>query len=264
MVPKIYEEQFLPCTGAQKLGTMLFIHGFSETYMAAVCAPALAQFFDYYAINLPGHGDGENKIAHFDSSIKEYAQYVVDYIKKKNLRNLTLVGHSLGGGTVIVAEEGAREYLANLIAIDPLARTILQVPNIKKTLLPNTLEEYFATAAQVYYNAEALKAIPGIVEICTQGLKHQLERREYLSELFDSITSNETIETVEQALKNVKTRTLYVIGRHDNIVPMGNLEAEVTRNPAIQVKVFENSGHCPHNEEAAAFIESVAHFVMQK
>jgi triacylglycerol lipase len=264
MVPKIYEEQVLPCTGDQKLGTMLFIHGFSETYMAAFCAPALAQFFDYYAINLPGHGDNENKIARFDSNIKEYAQYVVDYIKKRNLRSLTLVGHSLGGGTVIVAEAAAREYLANLIVIDPLARTIQQVPNLKNLLLPNTLEEYFASAAQVYYNAEALKEIPGIVEICTQGLNHQLERREYLSGLFDSLLLPETINTVEQALKNIKTRTLYVFGRHDNIIPMGNLESEVSRNPAIQTKVFENSGHCPHNEEAAAFVESVAHFVMQK
>ena len=264
MVPEIYEEQVLPCQGAQKLGTMLFIHGFSETYMAAFCAPALAQFFDYYAINLPGHGDGENKIGHFDSSLEEYAQYVVDYIKKRDLRNLTLVGHSLGGGTVIAAEEAAREYLSNLIVINPMARTILQVPNLKKILLPNTLEEYFETAGQVYYNAEALKEIPGIVEICTQGLNHQLERRGYFSALFDAVSSPETISIVEGALKNIKTRTLYVFGRHDRIIPMENLESEVSRNPVIQTKVFENSGHCPHNEEAAAFVECVAHFVTQQ
>jgi triacylglycerol lipase len=264
MVPKIYEEQIIPCQSAQKLGTMLFIHGFSETYQAAVCAPALAQFFDYYAINLPGHGDGENKIAHFDSNLEEYAQYIVDYIKKKDLRNLTLAGHSLGGGVVIMAEEAAREYLSNLILINPLARTILQVPNLKEILLPNTLEEYFETANFAYYDGEALKNYPGIIDICTQSLNHQLERREYFSELFDALNSPDVIGLVEQALKNIKTRTLYVFGRHDRIIPMENLESEVLRNPAIQTKVFEKSGHCPHNEEAAAFIEYVAHFVTQK
>jgi pimeloyl-ACP methyl ester carboxylesterase len=264
MVPKIYEEQILPCTGAQKLGTMLFIHGFSETYLSAVCAPYLAQFFDYYAINLPGHGDGENKIAHFDSNIKEYAQYVVDYVKEKNLRNLTLVGHSLGGGTVIVAEEGAREYLANLIVINPAARTLTQVPNIKKLLLPDTMEEYLKVAEYAYYDMEKLKNYPGFTDIAKHSLAHQLERREYLSELFDVLASSETISLIEQALKNIKTRTLYVFGRHDRIVPMENLESEVKRNPVIQTKVFENSGHCPHNEEAEGYIGSVVQFVMQQ
>ena len=264
MVPNIYEEQVLPCQGAQKRGTMLFIHGFSETYQANIIAPSLAQFFDYYAINLPGHGDNENKIAHFDSSLNEYAQYVAGYIKKRDLRNLTLAGHSLGGGVVLAAESMVRDYLANIIVINPLARTLTGVTDIKKILLPNTLEEYFETAKQVYYNAEALKAVPNIVEICTQGLNHQLERREYLSELFDALTSPETINQVEQALQNLKTRTLYVFGRHDRIVPMGNLEAEVSRNPIVQTKVCENAGHCPHNEEPQAFIEGVIDFVQRQ
>jgi pimeloyl-ACP methyl ester carboxylesterase len=264
MVPKIYEEQILPCTGAQKLGTMLFIHGFSETYLSAVCAPYLAQFFDYYAINLPGHGDGENKIAHFDSNINEYAQYVVDYIKKKNLRNLTLVGHSLGGGTVIVAEEAAREYLANLIVINPVAGTITQVPNIKKLLLPDTMEEYLEVCEYAYHDMEKLKNYPGFVDICKQSLAHQIERREYLSGLFDSIASPEAVAVVERARANIKTRTLYVFGRYDRIVPMGNLESEVKSNPAIQTKVFEISGHCPHNEEAEGYIGAVVQFVTQQ
>ncbi|MDR2029533.1 MAG: alpha/beta hydrolase, partial [Treponema sp.] len=105
---KGFEEQFIPCTG-KKIGTFLFIHGFGGSYHDNFSAVMLARHFDYYAINLPGHGDTD--IPCFDSGLEGYADYVVSYIRERGLRNLVLAGHSLGGAVVSVAEGKARDCL---------------------------------------------------------------------------------------------------------------------------------------------------------
>ncbi|MDR0568823.1 MAG: alpha/beta hydrolase [Spirochaetaceae bacterium] len=252
----LYEEQILPCSGQEKLGSLLFIHGLGGSYRDNSSAGALSKYFDYYAINLPGHGEAD--IPRFDASLEEYAYYTAEYIKERNLQNLILMGHSLGGGVVCIAENLVRNHLAGLILVNPIARSICGVPGLKKILFPTVLEEVFELCRFAYYDFDRMKRAEGFRQACEASLAVQLRKEPYLLGLYDAASSEETIALVEAAQRRLETKTLYMFGRHDRMVPMS--ENVQPPNPRIEFCVFEYSGHCPHNEEPQRFVEQIRGF----
>jgi pimeloyl-ACP methyl ester carboxylesterase len=262
MLPGSYEEQFLPCSGGEKLGTILYIHGFGGSYRDNFSAAGLAKYFDYYAINLPGHGEDNPPV--FDSSLDEYAQYAAAYIKERNLRDVILMGHSLGGGVVSVAENKIRERLFALILVNPISRKIFDAPEISKVLFPETLEDVYELCRFAYHDFDSMKDAPGFSKACKETLAVQLGKKAYLRGLFDEINSEKTISLLEQSVRNITTAALYMLGRHDRIVPEHGAHRPGLSNPHIEYFVFEKSGHCPQNEESRLFVEQVAAFIRKK
>jgi pimeloyl-ACP methyl ester carboxylesterase len=254
-----YEEQILPCSGTEKLGTLLYIHGFGGSYRDNFSAAALARYFDYYAVNLPGHG--EEDLPRFDSSLDEYACYIAGYITERNLRNVILAGHSMGGAVVCAAESKIRERLSALILINPLSRAIFDAPEAGTALIPKTLEDVYELCRLAYYRFDMMKQSEGFAKVCAEMLAVQLRKKDYLRGLFEEMCSEKTVSLVEQSLKNIGTRTLYMLGRHDKIVPEYGVHRTAPANPYIKYFVFENSGHCPQNEEYQIFTEQVVSFI---
>ena len=76
---------------------VLVIHGASQS---SVCWEKQFDFFNsykrfnFFVIDLPGHGKSEGNGY---ISIKEYADFIEDFIQKLNLKDLILIGHSMGG-----------------------------------------------------------------------------------------------------------------------------------------------------------------------
>jgi pimeloyl-ACP methyl ester carboxylesterase len=256
-----YEDEVLPCAGGAKRGSFLFLHGFTGTYADNFSARGLSRSFDYYALNLPGHRSVKEE--RFCGGLEDYAAYVAGYIERKDLRGLTLSGHSMGGAVAALVEERARGRLSSLILINPLARSIKGVSGLEKILFPRTLDDVFALCRYAYHDFESMKEADGFKDACLKTLEFQLERRIYFRGLYEAMTAEETIAAVEAAVRAVQTKTLYITGRHDKIVPneAGEMPPCAAENKYITPLVFENSGHCPHNEESAAFIRRVLDFV---
>ena len=89
---------------------IIFIHG------SGGCKESWKFQTDYFkdseAINLPGHPDGDTF-----GSIEEYVDWLKGYIDEKGYKDLVLVGHSLGGGIVLLY---ALKYPGDLKGIVPL------------------------------------------------------------------------------------------------------------------------------------------------
>lgn len=76
---------------------VLVIHGAGQS---SVCWEKQFDFFNsykrfnFFLIDLPGHGKSEGNGF---ISIKEYADFIEDFVQKLNLKDLILIGHSMGG-----------------------------------------------------------------------------------------------------------------------------------------------------------------------
>jgi len=74
--------------------TLVFIHGAGSN--GSVWHLQLAHFKEALAVNLPGHPAGLGY-----TSIKDYADFMMDYIERNDVKNPVVIGHSMGGAIAI-------------------------------------------------------------------------------------------------------------------------------------------------------------------
>lgn len=248
----------MPCP-EKSLWNFVFIHGFGGSYNDNFSASRLSRHFNYYAINLPGHGSEDKPV--FDSCIEEYADYVAGYILQKKLTNVLLAGHSLGGGLASVVENKVRANISALFLINPLSASIIEVPNLKNILFPQTLEAMFELCRYAYYNFDAMRQTEGFEASCKEALEIQLKKESYLNGLYDEMCGRKTIKLIEDSEAGISVPTLYMYGRHDRIVPPFEPLARLKGHKHIRFFEFAGSGHCPHNEEPELFTQTILAFV---
>ncbi len=54
-----------------------------------------------------------------------FARLVVEFVEKNNLKNVTLIGHSLGGGTISLAYQMRPDLFKKLVYIAPMNKPAL-------------------------------------------------------------------------------------------------------------------------------------------
>ena len=119
-----FDYKFIPAKKAKK-GTILFIHGFCVDYTYFVCDKQVAENYDYYALNLPGHGP-KNKIEPIKQAMKSsfnfdyMSDYVIKFIEEMKLNNIYLMGHSMGGAIVSLVAKKIPEKIKKLVLISPM------------------------------------------------------------------------------------------------------------------------------------------------
>src|SRR3989344_502255 len=100
------------------------LHGFGATsYTWRHMLAPLAAGHDVWTLDLRGHGKSDRPGgAHY--ALKDYADQVFEFIKRNDIKDLTLMGHSMGGGVaLLVAMRLLREKqtLHSLIVVDSIS-----------------------------------------------------------------------------------------------------------------------------------------------
>jgi len=97
---------------------LVFLHGWScrRTDWKPIISSLEQEFFTV-AIDLPGHGDA---IATRAWSIKEFGGLVADVVRRLNLDEVVVIGHSMGGAVGLEASLILGETCRSVIAVDSL------------------------------------------------------------------------------------------------------------------------------------------------
>jgi pimeloyl-ACP methyl ester carboxylesterase len=96
----------------------LLIHGFGEGgYVWNEFAPALAQHYRTFAIDLRGHGDSEWD-PNADYDIRTHVFDVIQIIKTIGCDRISLVGHSMGADIAIRVALETRELISGVVIVD--------------------------------------------------------------------------------------------------------------------------------------------------
>jgi pimeloyl-ACP methyl ester carboxylesterase len=104
------EDKKSPCT-------FVLIHGFlANTFSFRKLFPLLKEKYDTYAIDLPGFGKSK-KSDRFHYSYQNYSQLLIEFIHQLELKNVILVGHSMGGQISLYTAKQAPELINRLILI---------------------------------------------------------------------------------------------------------------------------------------------------
>ncbi len=250
---------------------ILLLHGFGANRANwRFIAPSLARSHQVWMLDLKGHGDSA-KPDDKAYSLHDQARLVIGFIKQQRLTQLTLMGHSFGGGTALLITlsllEESNTTIERLILIGsiaypqklPIFIRILRRPWLGRlglTSLPARLLSYLVlrmayfdgrkiTPESIGYYAAPLRQSDGQKALIATAL--QIIPRE-----FDDIVSR---------YRNIHIPTLLIWGDHDRIVPIASgrrLEQDIQGS---RLEIVAECGHIPQEEQPESLLKLLESFI---
>ncbi|MEX1097711.1 MAG: alpha/beta hydrolase [Planctomycetales bacterium] len=240
---------------------LLLVHGFgASTYSWRFLVDELAERHRVIAIDLKGFGDSPKPLDE-GYTLRHQIALVETFILEHDLRDLTLVGHSYGGGvsllTALELQRRKEDRLARLVLIDNVAYP-QEFPFFIRALRTPLLGPLGAKLLPA--KAQARK----VLELCYHDPRRITEEQveSYAAPLRTPAGRHALIETARRVLppdmdeitagyKELDVPTLLLWGRHDRVVPLWVGERLHTELPNSKLAIIEDAGHIPQEETPA-------------
>ncbi|RLI02926.1 hypothetical protein DRO30_01835 [Candidatus Bathyarchaeota archaeon] len=222
---------------------IVFIHGAGGNQK--VWVNQVEYFKNSLAINLPGHDGGEGK-----RSIDEYVEYVKHFLDERGLKEVVLVGHSMGGA---IAQMFALKYP------DYLKAVVLVCTGAKLRVLP----KIFELIMQNYS-----KAVELIVDMALSKNTSQTVKKQVIEELlkakpevvYGDFEACDKFDIMDQ-VANIKVRTLIICGSEDILTPVKYSKYLNEKIANSILKIIDGSGHMVMLEKPKEFNSILEEFL---
>jgi pimeloyl-ACP methyl ester carboxylesterase len=238
--------------------TFLLIHGYgASTFTWRHWAPRLAERGHVVMLDMKGFGrapkpdDGRYAPEH-------QAELVLRLIAERDLRNLTLVGHSLGGGVALLTALGLldrdAERLRRLVVVAGAAYEQKLPPFVKLADHPRVSSLLFRTLGPELIVRLVLRSIvydrAKVDGDQVRGYAAPLASADTLRALIDSARHirPDGLERMTARYSELAVPSLILWGRHDRVVPLWVGERLERDLPDARLHVLEECGHLPAEE----------------
>jgi len=245
---------------------VILLHGFFyDTYMWNKNIDLLAEKYKVYAIDLWGFGYSTRKP--LDYGYPLYTEQLLKFMDTLEIPKASLVGQSMGGGTIINFTVSNRHRVNKIILVDaagmpnklPIMGRISNLPKlgefmyglntnfIRKMTLGNTFLHNKQNITDEYFeNATRFHKIKGTTEVML------------------SITRKQFFDTLIEEIKNLSLMnvpTLIVWGREEKSIPLSIGEEMHRIIKGSQLEIFDQAGHCAHDDQPEMFNQVVLDFL---
>ena len=235
---------------------LLYLHGIGgwgrwETYHLGMGVTN-----EVYAPQLPGWQMG--KIPPTVTSVRDYAEVMIQFLDTLGIDSVDLVGHSIGGWVALSMAIAHPERIARLILIDPLG---LDVPAHPTADLADMDEDTFLTAAFAKTGVVLIAGdFGGLLEDVQTGqeFKRQWKGRGLVVTLAHGHAADSALT---DQLKDISADTLIVWGREDGLVPWQQGEMLAAEIPSAKFTVIADASHSPMREKRETFQHLVHSFL---
>jgi pimeloyl-ACP methyl ester carboxylesterase len=250
---------------------IVLVHGLgASSYTWRKIAPELAKSNRVIAIDLKGFGESDKPLdTHY--SIFDQAKLVDDFITRRKLRGVTLVGHSYGGGVALAVAlsqmDAGKHQIEKLVLIDSVAYRqplpfffqVLRTPIIGElgmSLVPPEVQMTRALSIAYHHdeNVTADTVNHYASALHSEGGRHAL---------FHTINSldPDAAEAISRRYPSLKMPALLLWCEHDKIVPLRFGKRLVSDLPNARIDVIEDCGHIPHEEQPAETLRAIQSFL---
>ena len=249
---------------------VLLLHGFAtSSYTWHAIIPELAKKYRVIAIDLRGFG-ASDKPLDGRYSIQDQADTVSAFIEQENLRDLTVIGHSFGGGITLSlalkAGEQAKPRIRNIVLIDtiayrqpmPIFFRLVQVPmvgDLGMALVPPEVQASQGLRL-AYYNKDKISERD--VAEYAHALNSPAAKHALMKTIEMIVPDN--IDEIASRYKTIKMPALILWCQQDRVVPvtMGlRLREEM---PSSELALFTECGHMPQEEKPGETVAVIQAF----
>lgn len=250
--------------GGQGKETIVLVHGFRSS--KAYWIPYLPEFLSQYhviALDLPGHGSSDRGGPNQHYDLRSLGNFLDDFIQAMNLKNIRLVGASMGGGVVLSYASSHSDNIKSIALINPLA---VQPPRMSEVhqalgrgenlLLPKDMEGFY-TMQEVVYGSR-LELNPVIEKLILNALVQQRD--------FYVMAFNEMIEKggLEDCLDQVKAPILIVQGDKDRVVDPSCVSIVQGYIPHTEVVWIKDGAHTLRGAHRTQGQSSICQFFLKQ
>jgi pimeloyl-ACP methyl ester carboxylesterase len=238
---------------------VLLLHGLgTSSYTWRHVMPELARTHRVIAVDLQGFG-ASAKPLDATYTIRRQAELIAELIALMKLSNLTVIGHSYGGGVALmVALELAQagpQRLRRLVLIDtiaypqdtPLFFKLIQLPivgDISMLVIPAHVQIEQALSL-AYENPNAITR--EAVREYSRPL-YSLEGRNAVLQSVRHIVP-EDIEIIARKYPDIAVPTLIIWCNRDRVVPIEMGQQLAQNMPRATLRVVRECGHAPQEEQ---------------
>jgi len=238
--------------------TFLLIHGYgASTFSWRHWAPRLAALGHVVMVDMKGFGlspkPNDGRYAPGDQ-----AALVLSLIAERGLDNVTLVGHSLGGGVALLVAlqllDAIPRKLVRLVVVAGAAYDQKLPPFVKLADYPRASAFFFRLLGAERVVRTVLRSIvhdpASVDEDQVRGYAAPLESPGALRALISSARQilPEGLEQVTARYPQIDVPTQILWGRGDRVVPLWVGQRLARDLPDARLHVFEECGHVPPEE----------------
>lgn len=255
-----------------KRPVLLLIHGMAGSSVTwREVMPALSQRYTVIAPDLPGHGESDKPRQ--DYSLGAQANALRDLLVAIGIDRATVIGQSLGGGVAMQLAYQHPMHCERLVLVSSggLGQEVSWI--LRALTFPGV--EYVTPILFPSFVRDAGNLVSrSLQRFGLRAPRVEEEWRSYVS-LIDPETREAFLRTL-RAVVNVGGQTvsahdrlylssllptLILWGERDRIIPVAHAHEAHRAMPGSQLVIFEESGHFPHVEEPARFIQTLTEFI---
>ena len=236
---------------------VIMLHGYTDSWFSfSPVLPLLDNKYRVYILDQRGHGDSDRPVGGY--AMQQFAADVVAFMDAMNLKQATVVGHSMGS---IVAQHVASqspERVSKLV----LVASATSVRNNAVRELQREIEALKDTApvpetfARDFQTSTIFHPVPSdfLQAVVKESLK--LPARVWREVMAEMLAPDASAE-----LKKIKTPTLILWGDKESIFPRSeqDLLTSALRNSVL--KVYPETGHALHWERPERFAKDLQEFI---
>jgi pimeloyl-ACP methyl ester carboxylesterase len=250
---------------------ILLLHGFGAcAYTWRYLIPPLAAGHRVFTLELRGFGLSDKPDdGHY--AVADQAEMVADFIRRLDLHDLVLMGHSMGGAVALMTYFKVRDdvppRVTKLVLIDsagypqklPWFIWLAKVPGLS-TVVGELLSPRFAATLvlkKCYYDKDKITeeqidtyayygSLPGAAAAVSQTAKQLVPS---------------DIEALTAQYKTIKAPVLIIWGKEDEVVPLKVGERFKRDIPNSELVVIPHCGHIPLEEKPQATQKAIMDFL---
>lgn len=250
---------------------LLLVHGFgANSYTWRHWVPDLARGHRVILVDLKGFGAAPGPDDHAYAP-GDHAELLLRLVRGRDLRDLTVVGHSLGGGIALLLAlrllDAEPERLRALVLVAAAAYRQAIPPWIRMARLPLLGPILLRLAPPRLLIRAVLRSIvhdpatitPTQVEAYAEPLESAAGRRALLRTARQIVPPD--LEGTVARYAEIGVPTLILCGRQDPVVPLEVAERLAGTLPRARLHVLEACGHDPPEERPEESLAAVREFL---
>ncbi|TDV24378.1 pimeloyl-ACP methyl ester carboxylesterase [Mycoplasmopsis mustelae] len=256
-----YQYPYVFKDNKQPINPIIFIHGFNSNAENHNIFMQNWNLSDYYAISFPGNNLLQPKNS--DAvSVESFADLLIKFIQDNNLKDVVVIGHSMGGGIISLAYNKQPSLFAKMIYVTPMNKSSL----VKKdeyfdSYFPKTFEEYKKFLQALYYNTNKLFKNKEFMKREEKNFDPYLYNNKTIVNLGKSLPNLSLMNQIEKGLNKITVPVLLLLGERDTVIDRDNCIKYFKENVKnIQIEVFNKVGHMIYYENFDKYLQIITEF----